>query len=444
MYKRIYRELQDIEADFHSLRTCFKAKSDASVMHQYFVIVPNDGPMCHLPLIGELIIPEQYPDKAPVIHLFSSTGRYNVDVYRGYMKDPTHSTMCFDILSHGWKRDYTLTCLFASLMQSVTIFKVPQEYGEDKAEFTTMEKLASIEKNLLAEYTNRKRTLDLPMRPEIPMVAASILPQKSTDLGASGRTTVALEAGRNNFHMCIDLAGLHHGTVFSIVLTNDPSDLVGKKTGTILVRNGVTASAAVKKHGKATQWFYHGKPMVGKDVKIYVSITRDKFTLSYTDDKHPTPVVHGDTSVMTGLEKHFNGSPRHLCIFMKHKFGPKSTIAVKPSDTHYTHATRPPIYFGYFFDAAAVAACYPAPEGMKPVANPHVTLGFHKDFTETTLATYIAAHYVEGETRDILVSGVCYDDKCVCLRVATDLHCFPGRQDVACDPVPRKEGAARL
>ena len=84
-----------------------------------------------------------------------------------------------------------------------------------------------------------------------------------------------------------------------------------------------------------------------------------------------------------------------------------------------------PIYCGYFFEPAAVAACFPIPNGMKPVANPHVTLGFHRDFTETTLAAFVAAHYREGETREILVSGVCYNHQCVCLRVASDLHCFP-------------------
>ena len=88
----------------------------------------------------------------------------------------------------------------------------------------------------------------------------------------------------------------------------------------------------------------------------------------------------------------------------------------------------PPVYCGFFFTAAVLApvlAEITPTAGMKPVANAHVTLGFHRDFQTTTLAAFIDANYTEGETREIAVSGYAFDDKCIALRVATPLVCVP-------------------
>lgn len=65
---------------FHSLRTVLKETD-----HKFkwsFVMFPNDGALSHLPLIGELITPERYPNNPPVLHLFTRTMRSNVDVYQ--------------------------------------------------------------------------------------------------------------------------------------------------------------------------------------------------------------------------------------------------------------------------------------------------------------------------------------------------------------------------
>jgi len=104
---------------------------------------PNDGAISHLSLIGELIIRPSYPKDPLVLHLFTWTYRWNVDIYK-YCDN--QSTMCFDILRskvHGgtWVPEYSISCLFASLMQAIVTPRVPQEYGYDLLEFVSMEKL---------------------------------------------------------------------------------------------------------------------------------------------------------------------------------------------------------------------------------------------------------------------------------------------------------------
>jgi hypothetical protein len=60
-----------------------------------------------------------------VVKLYTPTRRYNVDVYRDVLdRDVQRSSMCFDILrSQGeggsWRAEYTLSCLFASLMSAI-------------------------------------------------------------------------------------------------------------------------------------------------------------------------------------------------------------------------------------------------------------------------------------------------------------------------------------
>lgn len=129
---RVHREIQDVNNDFHSLRTVLKETENKNKWD--FVMFANDGALSHLPLIGELIIPGGYPDNPPVLHLFTRTMRMNVDVYQSAIEDDGRSTMCFDILrreSEGgtWKPDYTISCLFASLMQALVTPRVPQDPG---------------------------------------------------------------------------------------------------------------------------------------------------------------------------------------------------------------------------------------------------------------------------------------------------------------------------
>ena len=78
--------------------------------------IPNDGAMSHLPIVGELIIPETYPTNPPVLHLFTKTFRYNVDIFSRYVNDDRNSTICFDILrskaqNGKWDRQFTISSL---------------------------------------------------------------------------------------------------------------------------------------------------------------------------------------------------------------------------------------------------------------------------------------------------------------------------------------------
>jgi ubiquitin-protein ligase len=65
-----------------------------------FVMFPNDGAFCSLPLIGRIIIPSTYPKNPPVFHLFTRTNRYNLDVFNGNAINNRmdESSICFDIV----------------------------------------------------------------------------------------------------------------------------------------------------------------------------------------------------------------------------------------------------------------------------------------------------------------------------------------------------------
>lgn len=97
-----------------------------------FVMYPNDGAFCSLPLLGRIVIPETYPQNPPVFHLFTRTNRYNLDVFNGYAvnNDLTASSICFDIVKptsmqvSSWKPDYTLSTVFASIMSAIVSYKV--------------------------------------------------------------------------------------------------------------------------------------------------------------------------------------------------------------------------------------------------------------------------------------------------------------------------------
>jgi len=73
--------------------------------------------------------------------------------------------------------------------------------------------------------------------------------------------------------------------VFSVILSNKPGiDLFGNDSDTILLRNGVTGTAANKTAGDKIIWFYHGRLL--NDGNLSVCITQDQFTMSYQADGH--------------------------------------------------------------------------------------------------------------------------------------------------------------
>lgn len=90
----------DVNEDFHSLRTVVTPSVNGMMNVFNFVMYPNDGAFCSLPLIGRIIIPESYPKNPPVFHLFTRTNRYNLDVFNSYAKGNymDRSSICFDIV----------------------------------------------------------------------------------------------------------------------------------------------------------------------------------------------------------------------------------------------------------------------------------------------------------------------------------------------------------
>jgi hypothetical protein len=167
-----------------------------------------------------------------------------------------------------------------------------------------MERLQTIKKDALATYKKHKKLF--PRVPRVPLVEATMVPAtslfapqtfKAGKPGTIISEPIFLQTGSNEVHsFAIDLSGLHPGIVFSVVLSNS-SDLQGKGSKTILVRNGVTATAARKRVNEKAVWFYHGKPMNDGDMRLHVSIGRDQMTFAYYEDGDDRLYVHGDCPV---------------------------------------------------------------------------------------------------------------------------------------------------
>jgi len=332
--KRVWAEIKEVNNDFFNLRTIISPDPDDDATRFYFMMLPNDGAMAHLTLVGTFYIPEAYPNAPPSVHLYTITQRMNVDVYRSAIGDKTRSTMCFDILraeSQGgtWKPKYTLGCLFASLMSAIVSFYVAQQHGADKPEYVSMALLYSVKTE--AKKTYEKWKSQLPDVPRIPLVEATMVPAKnlfhpqSISVGHPEILTscepIYLQTGSKKvYSFAVDLSGLHAGIVFSVVLSNSESDMVGKKSDTILVRNGVTATAARKRAGQSTKWFYHGKPMNDGDMRLHVTIGRDQMTFAYYEDGRL--YVHGDCPVSRLSAEHIGNVKRipfYVHIYTKDK-----------------------------------------------------------------------------------------------------------------------------
>lgn len=356
VFKRVLEEIEQVNKDFHTLRTIIVPDPEQHINLFYFTMIPNDGVMAHSKLIGRMIIPKEYPGEPPVLHLFNETRRYNIDVYR-YKIDGVgmSSSMCFDILrskrDHGtWDSSFTIACLFASLMQSLVSISVEQEHGGDIQEFVTMEKLAWVEKEVERVYNLHSKYFD--KLPQVPLVYATpcqantlkfpkLLPTNlnpTPKIYSSEPFYLQTKDPKNNVTMSLDLSALHENIVFSVVLSNSKHDMVGANPETILVRNGVTGSAAKKLKGKSIKWFYHGIPLNRGDLKLTITVANDQFTMTYWDgDK---PVVHGDTPVSyLGVAEmgDLTGIPFYLNIFLKKKAGGAVTISSFETDTGFIH-----------------------------------------------------------------------------------------------------------
>ena len=349
IFARVLKEIKDVNDDFFNLRTVIVLDPDRDVNTFYFTMIPNDGLYCHLPLIGRIIIPSAYPVEPPVFHLLTKTNRFNVDIYsyHAFSFNKSESSMCFDILKRksnygdlsAWKESYTISAVISALMQSIVSFTVPQMHGGEQQEFVTME-------SLQLGYTNVQETIKTYSNyigdiPEIPANLAVEIPAEQLDFPK----TIKVESpnaksfekifkskgfyiGENLSYTCgFDLSKLTPNYVFSVVLTTDPDDLTGKKPGTILFRNGVTGSAAIKpnKPNAKTKWYYHGKPLNQSNLKLTVTITNREFVMGYKDittkDKW---VVHGDYPIAY-LDNTTSGDIKnkmfYLVLYFKRKSG---------------------------------------------------------------------------------------------------------------------------
>lgn len=173
IWKRVLREIKDVNDDFKTLRTTIGVVADM-IGALHFLMYPSDGAMADKPLCGRILIPKTYPEIAPVVHLFTRTNRANLDNYHSFGEDSNleqmHSSMCFDLVnpaSHhaSWKPEYTLSALISSLLQAIVSFKVAQIGGGEIAEFVSMEKLGAIHKSVESTYAHYQG--NMPSRKEI-------------------------------------------------------------------------------------------------------------------------------------------------------------------------------------------------------------------------------------------------------------------------------------
>ena len=366
---RVCREVADVNADFHSLRTVLKETENKNKWD--FVMFPNDGAMSHLPLIGELVIPPSYPQYPPVLHLFTITRRWNVDVYHSQRYDDNHSTMCFDILrskqdNGTWESSYTISCLFASLMQALVTPRVPQEYGGEVLEYVSMEKLKGIKRQVHQTYLEHKdRIPGLPVLPTITATSIHAKPFRFTHIRGHKPTKrldftgldvyvsqpISIQGTRpESWSALLDLNHLHPSVVFSVILSNKPgTDLFGNENETILLRNGVTGTAAKKVANEKMLWFYHGKPLNDGNLSVSITVTQDQFTMAYHADgtPHDTFLVHGDTPI-SKLGKaeigDVEGMSFYLNIYLKLKSGRPGFINVLDQKGRgYVHGASDPV-----------------------------------------------------------------------------------------------------
>ena len=369
-WMRVLREVAEVNKDFQNLRT-YIAPVTSFIGIFHYLIYPADGAMADQPLCGRILIPKAYPTVPPVVHLFTKTNRFNVDAYSYYAQNSEllamHSSMCFDILrsqSNGgtWKPEFTLSALMASLIQAIVCIKVPQEDGDEIDEFVSMEKLDTIHQNIKDTFDMNKKFM--PMERKINKIEA--VPVKSKYLltfdeyitsrmdsryqivTSDQPIRLQVEDHRKDryiYTIGFDLSDLKSNpyTVFSVVLSNNPKDPVGQSRDTVLVRNGVTATAAKKRKNQNLKWFYHGKPLNQENLKIIVTIGYDQFCMSYVDEKDKC-IVMGDCPVSFLTEAEIGkvkNETFYLSVVMKNKGGKQISVRTFYPESGFLH----PAYF---------------------------------------------------------------------------------------------------
>ena len=152
IFKRLLKEIKDVNNDFFNLRTIIVPDPDGSAQVFYFLMISNDRIYCHMPLLGRFIISDKYPNDPPYFHMITRTGRMNVDIFNNSaVNNLKESSMCFDILKpptniffekySTWESNHALFAVFSAIMQSIVSTKVPQMYGREIQQLVTMELL---------------------------------------------------------------------------------------------------------------------------------------------------------------------------------------------------------------------------------------------------------------------------------------------------------------
>jgi ubiquitin-protein ligase len=361
--KKFIEEINQVSVYFHNIRTCFKQDSSDIDMY-YFLIMPSDGYLSNLPISGRIIRSHDYPITPPIIHIFNKTGKTNVDIYirnsgllkssLGYTK---RSSICFDILT-DWKPDYTLSLLFGSLIIEFSSYNSEQ----DTCKFiSSMKKLDFVRTEAFEKYSYWKEYL--PEIPILPKIYPSEIPSSQmiftkykaiplalqeydycrTGLGLLNDSLISLSnlnVGCNYFNGPFILNDIQPKTfkfklnlpsyiVFSVILTTNPCDLVGKNKGTVLFRNGITGTAAIKKYDTPIEWFYHGKPL--NNNTIQVTLTKNQFTMVYFQDGKP--IVLGDTSIVN-FDDDDRAKKYYLVLYTKNTETPIENIKIPILETN--------------------------------------------------------------------------------------------------------------
>jgi ubiquitin-protein ligase len=358
-FARVNQEVDELNHS-PSLRTTIKPDPNDELGLYYFTMLPNDGPMANLPIIGRMYIPETYPMDPPVIHVFTKTNRYNVDAFhkQGLTNNKNFSSLCFDILRSKenkgiWLPEYTISCLFASLMQAIVCYDVPQQYGPDKPEAVSMENLAKLKQTVLKtfeEYVDKVPPITLYEKVEALAISTCNILSFDPIISTHNNTNEKIVHSQpfdlvESMTCSFDLSDLKNNpnVIFSIILSNDPSDPFGKKPKTILVRDGVTATAAKKTQNKSTKWFYHGIPMNDGVKQITVTLYKKQFTFSYLDETSGKMLIFGDSVVSFLHGKEFEINDKFfLSLYLKKKLAQSPQISIKTIDTNiaYIHPSN--------------------------------------------------------------------------------------------------------
>jgi hypothetical protein len=232
-----------------------------------------------------------------------------------------------------------------------------------------------------------------------------------------------------------------------VILSNKPGkDLFGKDNDTILLRNGVTGTAAKKTLDNKIIWFYHGKPLNDGYLSLCITVTQEQFTMAYQTDGTAARdfIVHGDTPI-SRLGKaqigDVGGIPFYLNIYLRRKRGRAGFINVLdqkgqgyihgPSEIPCSPIAPLPDYIKLalngeqttslqnLLDFYELGRNFQIQRSIRDTA--HQTLVYHRDMSKEQYRDVV--HDIYNPLRDKLVemtiTSIVADDKCVAFLTET-------------------------